>query len=91
MKDFIDQHRYAYGVEPLCKVLQVAPSAYWRHAALQRAPHKRCARVLRDEMLMPQIERVWQANMQVYGADKVWRQGTRFDGVNAASLHRELV
>ena len=83
MKDFIDQHRDAYGVEPLCKVLQVAPSAYWRHAALQRAPHKRCARVLRDEMLMPQIERVWQANMQVYGADKVWRQLAR-EGVVVA-------
>ena len=35
-------------------------------------PHKRCARAHRDEMLMQQIERVWQANMQVYGADKVW-------------------
>ena len=83
MKDFIDQHRDAYGVEPLSKVLQVAPSAYWRHVALQRAPHKRCARVLRDEMLMPQIERVWQANMQVYGADKVWRQLAR-EGVVVA-------
>ena len=83
MRAFIDKHRDAFGVEPLCKVLQVAPSAYRRHAALRREPHKRCARAQRDEMLMPQIERVWQANMQVYGADKVWRQLAR-EGVVVA-------
>ncbi|WP_369822456.1 IS3 family transposase [Pseudacidovorax sp. RU35E] len=83
LKDFIDKHRDAFGVEPLCKVLQVAPSAYRRHAALLREPHRRCARVQRDEMLMPQIQRVWQANMQVYGADKVWRQLAR-EGVSVA-------
>ena len=83
MKTFIDQHRNAFGVEPLCKVLQVAPSAYWRHAALMREPHKRCTRAKRDEVLMPQIQRVWEANMQVYGADKVWRQLAR-EGVTVA-------
>ncbi|WP_326533812.1 IS3 family transposase [Pseudorhodoferax sp.] len=77
VRAFIDQHRNAFGVEPLCKVLQVAPSAYRRHAALLREPHRRCARAKRDEILMPQIQRVWQANMQVYGADKVWRQLAR--------------
>lgn len=55
MRAFIDQQRNAFGVEPVCKVLQVAPSAYWRHAALQRQPHKRCTRAKRDEVLMPQI------------------------------------
>ena len=83
MRAFIDQQRNAFGVEPLCKVLQVAPSAYRRHAALVREPHKRCARAKRDELLMPQIQRVWQANMQVYGADKVWRQLAR-EGVTVA-------
>ncbi|MDP4079018.1 IS3 family transposase [Acidovorax sp. A1169] len=83
LRTFIDQHRNAFGVEPLCKVLQVAPSAYRRHAALLRQPHKRCARVKRDELLTPQIQRVWQANMQVYGADKVWRQLAR-EGVTVA-------
>jgi len=57
--------------------LQVAPSGYRRHAALLREPHKRCARALRDDVLIPAIQRVWQANMQVYGADKVWRQLAR--------------
>lgn len=83
MKAFIDRHRNAFGVEPLCKVLQVAPSAYRRHVALLREPHKRCARVLRDDALAPEIQRVWQANMQVYGADKVWRQLER-EGVTVA-------
>ena len=75
--DFIDEHRDAHGVEPICKVLQIAPSGYWRHAALRREPQSRCARAIRDEALMPQIERVWNGNMQVYGADKVWRQLAR--------------
>ncbi|MGC4397511.1 IS3 family transposase [Hydrogenophaga sp. T2] len=83
LKDFIDKHRDTFGVEPLCKVLQIAPSAYRRHAALLREPHRRCERALRDEKLMPQIQRVWQANMQVYGADKVWRQLGR-EGVSVA-------
>jgi putative transposase len=74
---FIDRHRDRFGVEPICKVLQVAPSGYWRHAAEQCDPGLRCARARRDEALMPEIQRVWEANLQVYGADKVWRQLNR--------------
>ena len=59
-------------------MLQIAPSGYRRHAAQRRDPHTATARALRrDDVLAPQIERVWQANMQVYGADKVWRQLAR--------------
>ena len=58
-------------------MLQVAPSAYRRHAARQRNPQLRSARAKRDEALMPQIKRVWQANLKVYGADKVWKQLNR--------------
>ena len=75
--DFVDQHRTTHGVEPICKVLPIAPSGYWRHSALRREPQRRCARAIRDEALMPQIERVWSSNMQVYGADKVWKQLAR--------------
>ena len=60
-------------------MLQVAPSAYRRHAARQRNPELRSARAKRDELLMPHIERVWHANMQVYGAEKVWKQMHRED------------
>lgn len=83
MRAFIDEHRKALGVEPICKVLQVAPSAYRRHAAEQRDPTRRCARARRDEALMADIERVWNDNLQVYGADKVWRQLKR-EGITVA-------
>jgi len=55
-------------------VLQIAPSGYRRHAALAREPHRRSGRAKRDAQLEPEIERVWQGNLQVYGADKVWKQ-----------------
>ena len=77
LRDFIDQHRDAHGVEPICKVLQIAPSGYRRHAAQQRNPALRCARAKTDDTLKPEIRRVWQANMRVYGADKVYKQMRR--------------
>jgi putative transposase len=63
--------------------LQVAPSGYWRHAARLRDPSQRCVRAIRDDTLMPDIKRVWQANLAVYGADKVWRQ-LRREGTEVA-------
>ena len=94
MRTFIDRHRETYGVEPLCKLLQVAPSGYWRHAARQRNPSLRSARAQRDELLIPQIQRVWQANFQVYGVRKVWRQllreGTPVARCTVERLMREL-
>jgi putative transposase len=83
MRDFTDQHRAVHGVASICKVLQVAPSGYWRHAARKRNPALRSLRTQRDDALIPHIERVWHANMQVYGADKVWRQ-LRREGIAAA-------
>ncbi len=53
-------------------MLQIAPSGYRRHAAQVREPQRRCARAKRDARLLPEIERVWRGNLQVYGADKVW-------------------
>ncbi|WP_429207345.1 IS3 family transposase [Massilia sp. UYP11] len=83
VRAFIDQYRHAYGVEPICRVMQVAPSGYWRYAAQQRNPELRCARAQRDDVLIADIERVWQANLQVYGANKVWRQ-LRREGTDVA-------
>ena len=80
---FIDQHRDRFGVEPIGKVLQVAPSGYHLHAVRQKTPVRRCARNKRDEALMPEIQSVWEANWQVYGADKVWRQLNR-EGITVA-------
>ncbi len=83
MRSFVDEHRDAFGVEPICRQLQIAPSGYRRYVALRRNPEQRSQRVRRDEVLVPEIERVWQANLQVYGADKVWRQLNR-EGVAVA-------
>ncbi|MFC6308070.1 IS3 family transposase [Paraburkholderia dipogonis] len=83
LKAFIDQHRDTFGVEPICKVLRIAPSGYRRHAAQLRDPSRRCARAKRDEFVSAEIKRVWQANMQVYGADKVWKQLNR-EGMTVA-------
>jgi len=80
---FIDQHRVRFGVEPICKLLQVAPSAYWRYAARQRDLSLCSARSRRDKCLLAHIQRVWQANFQVYGANKVWRQLLR-EGIPVA-------
>ncbi len=80
---FIDQYRETLGVEPICRVLQIAPSGYRRHAARQRDPARRSARAQRDEILMRHIQRIWDANRQVYGVDKVWRQLQR-EGLAAA-------
>jgi len=74
---FIDQNRSEYGVEPICKVLPIAPSTYYRSKHLQRHPEQRSARIQRDESMEVDIRRVWQENRCVYGARKVWKQLNR--------------
>jgi len=83
MYAFIDEQRAAFGVEPICEVLQVAPSAYRRHAARAGDPSLLSPRAQRDAELAPKIEQVWNANFQVYGADKVWKQMNR-EGLRVA-------
>lgn len=74
MISFIDDHREVYGVEPICKVLPIAPSTYRVQAARRRDPAKLPARAGRDAALMPEIARVFEENFRVYGVRKVWRQ-----------------
>jgi putative transposase len=71
---FVDDHRTAYGVEPICRVLPIAPSTYHAHVAKRADPGKLSARARRDRALRVDIRRVWEANFRVYGARKVWRQ-----------------
>jgi transposase InsO family protein len=78
VRAFIDAQRGHFGVEPICRALQVAPSSYWSHAARARNPALVPQRARRDAVLVDQVQRVHRANLQVYGARKVWRQ-----------LHRE--
>jgi transposase InsO family protein len=77
MKAFIDEHRADYGVEPICRVLPIAPSTYYAHAARKADPALRSRRARADEVLMPEIRRVWDENFAVYGVRKVWRQMRR--------------
>ncbi len=74
MVAFIDEHRDVYGVEPICGVLPIAPSTYYEHRARAEDPDRRPAREKRDEELRPHVQRVWNDNHAVYGADKVWHQ-----------------
>ena len=71
---FIDDHRGVHGVEPICKVLPIAPSTYRAHVARRADPAKASVRSRRDAALRPQIRRVFDENFGVYGARKVWRQ-----------------
>jgi transposase InsO family protein len=70
---FIDAHREAYGVEPICQVLQTAPSWYYEQKARAAQSEPLPARAQRDAALRPELVRIWRANRRVYGAKKVWK------------------
>jgi len=63
-----------YGVEPICKMLPIAPSTYHAHVARRSDPAKLSPRGRRDLVLAAEIRRVFEANFRVYGVRKVWRQ-----------------
>jgi putative transposase len=80
---FIDEHREAYGVEPICRVLPIAPSTYHEHVARRADPSRMPARVKRDAGLRREVQRVFEENIRVYGVRKVWHQ-LRREGVPVA-------
>ena len=71
---FIDDHREAHGVEPICNVLPIAPSTYHAHVAKRVDPSRLSARARRHAALKDEVQRVFEANFRVYGVRKVWRQ-----------------
>jgi putative transposase len=83
MTAFVDEHRETYGVEPICRVLPIAPSTYYEYAARKADPDRRPARERRDIELSQEIYRVFAANFGVYGVRKVWRQMKR-EGIAVA-------
>jgi putative transposase len=91
---FIDEHRVVHGVEPICRVLPIAPSTYHAHVARRGDPTKAPPRVRRDAELRPHIRRVWEENFAVYGVRKVWRQlgreGIAVARCTVARLMREM-
>ena len=91
---FIDVHRERFGVEPICDVLRahgvgIAPNTY--HVARNRPPSTRS---MRDEQLKIEIQRVFDENLFVYGADKIWtqlnREGIRVARCTVERLMRQL-
>jgi hypothetical protein len=69
--DFIAEHRAIHGVEPICRVLPIAPSTYYAHAARRADPGKLPARARRDTALKIEIGRVYDENFRVCGVRKV--------------------
>lgn len=72
MTCYIEEHKESFGVEPICRELEIAPSTFY--AARSRPPS---TRAVRDAALKPDIERVFVQNYSVYGARKIWRQLNR--------------
>src|SRR3954454_18991196 len=91
---FIDEPRARHGVEPICRVLPIAPSTYHAHAARRADPGKLPARAQRDITLTAEIRRVYEENFRVYGIRKVWRQllreGTAVARCTVARLMRTM-
>ncbi|MET3552650.1 hypothetical protein ABIC50_002574 [Burkholderia sp. 567] len=74
MTALIDAHRAVYGVEPICRLLPIAPSTYYCHARWRSDPQQWSARARRDAKLKALIRLVWDENFGVYGVRKGWRQ-----------------
>jgi transposase InsO family protein len=74
---YIEEHKDRFGVEPICKLLPIAPSTYYELKARERDPERIPARHRRDEELCSHIRRVWAENFCVYGARKTWKQLNR--------------
>jgi transposase InsO family protein len=94
MVSFIDRYRGEYGVEPICKVLPIAPSTYHAYKVRQADPAQLPARAKRDIVLRGHIRRVWLANRLVYGVKKVWKQlkreGLKVARCTVARLMRQM-
>jgi putative transposase len=74
MIDFIDINKQEYGIEPICKVLPIAPLTYHCAKDLEECPDKRSLRSQHDDFYISKIKRIWQVSKCRYGARKVWQQ-----------------
>ena len=72
MTAFIEEHRGQFGVEPMCKMLQIAPSTYYERCAVARDPERASPRAKSDADLCIKIDAAWQDNRKLYGARKIW-------------------
>ncbi len=69
---FIEDHRSEHGVEPICRILQIAPSTFYERLAIERDPDRASKRAKRDAYLREEMKDVWEKNRSVYGARKLW-------------------
>ena len=83
MMDFIEESREAFGVEPLCKALQFAPSTYYDRRAIVRDPERSSRRAKSDAAMSLRIDGAWEDNRKLYGARKIWHV-LRRDGQDVA-------
>ena len=83
MIQFIDDHKSEYGVEPICRVLLIAPSTYHRAKDLESCPEKRSLRSQHGDYYISEIKRIWQDSKCRYDARKVWQQ-LKADGIHVA-------
>jgi putative transposase len=94
MMDFIEECREAFGVEPICRTLQFAPSTYYDRRAVARDPDRASARARSDAALSIKIDAAWDANRKLYGARKIWhvlrRQGEDAARCTVERLMRSL-
>ena len=74
MVKFIDDEKEKYGVEPICRILPIAPSTYYRIKDEQESPEKQSRRRQSDKHLMAQIKQIWQDSGCRYGSRKVWHK-----------------
>lgn len=87
---FIDYNRGYYGLEPICKLLPIAPSTYYSHVTERQGPSRMSACAQRDILLKPEVTRVLAQNFGVYGVRKVWRQMKR-EGYDMTTLLAETI
>jgi hypothetical protein len=83
MISFIDEHCGVFGVEPICRLLPIAPSTYYENVTKRLDVDRLSSRARSDIGLKIEIRRVFEQNFRVYGVRKVWRQLKR-EGFNVA-------
>ena len=72
MISFIEEHRGKFGVEPMCEMLQIAPSTYYERRAIALDPDRASRRAKSDADLCVKIDAAWKDNRKLYGARKDW-------------------
>ena len=71
---FIEGHRDVFGVGPICRVLGIAPSTFYKHKAVERDPDLASARAKQDIIDAEKIKQAFNDSRGRYGARKIWRE-----------------